>query len=107
MTPEDRAECIARALQKLRSMAVVAAELSGGEMLQSSTRLVIKKGRIVGICLGCEFRERCSDGCALELLERFAAQVSSGYGEVEVILGPNNEVVGGRWLVSHDLKSFM
>lgn len=108
MIPENRAECITKALLELRSMAAMAADISGGgEILQSSARLVLKKGRVVGVCLTCEFRKNCSDGCALELLERFVAQVSSGYGEVEVVLGPNSEVVGGRWLVSYDLKSFM
>jgi len=89
-------------------MATIAVELSGGgEILQSSTKLVLKKGRVVGLCLEYEFRKKCSDGCVLELLERFVVQMSSGYGEVEVILGPNSEVIGGRWLVSYDLKAFM
>lgn len=85
---------------------VALAEYISGAVVDSSVRLMIRKGRVVGVCLTCAMEEPGGKSVQ-ELLGWLAAQVDSGYGQVEVIFGADNEVVGCRFEVSYGLESFI
>ena len=84
-------------------MVALAADV--GAVVDSSVRLVFRKGRVVGVCLTCAMES--GGKSAQELFGWLAAQVGSGYGQAEVIFGADNEAVGCRLEVSYDLSFFM
>ena len=98
---QAQVERIQEALGPLRGAAGV------GEVSQPWLKLIVRRGRVVGLHLACNL-QRDATRSEAEWLDSLASEViqSTGYGSVEAILNECGEVVSAQVTVSHDLSSY-
>lgn len=91
---------ITKTITRLRDVMNVASKDVG-------VRLVIRKGRVVGVCFTLQMTPgRASYIDLLDELAALVAGVGDGYGEAEAILNGSGEVESCQIVVSLGLKSF-